>query len=309
MISVEEAKQLVEQHTGLLQPCAVGLNNALGYVLSQDIVAPVSLPPFPQSAMDGYALCGSGKDGLHGAYKLVGEIRAGDETNITLKEGEAVRIFTGAMVPEDISSVVRQEDVTIRDGEVLVPGEVKPGSNIRHTGDQIQCGEMALGSGTVLTPACIGFLAGLGLREVNVYPRPRVGLVVTGSELVQPGHPLRPGQIYESNSATLAAALESTGFSVAGKMIIGDDFERTVQAIGTMAGHHDIVIMSGGISVGDYDFVKRAMEELHVETVFYKINQKPGKPAFFGKRQGRLLFALPGNPSAALLCYYQYVFG
>ena len=305
MISVEKAKQLVNENSFLLEPTTIQLVESVGYVLAEDILAPISLPPFNQSAMDGYAIGGILEDSK--TYKLVGEIKAGDIGVLPLNKDEAIRIFTGALVPKSAECVIMQEVTTVINGKVTINSEIKSGSNIRLEGEQIKTGDVALPKGTPLTPAGVGFLSGLGISEVKVYAKPKIGLIITGSELVEAGKQLKSGQIYESNSATLKAALASTNFECKATIVVEDTLKSTIIAIEKMMNSMDVVILSGGISVGDYDFVGKALNDLAVKPVFYKVKQKPGKPVFFGKKNKHLFFALPGNPSAALLCYYQYV--
>ena len=307
MISVEGAKKLVTQHTEVLPSIEIKLAEGLGYVLSEDVYAPISHPPFEQSAMDGYAIGQFSKNIPFNTFKLVGETKAGDLSTFSLKEGEAIRIFTGAMVPCGAMSVIMQEATEVIGDELIIHQEIKAGSNIRPEGNQIKVGQLALPKGTALSPAGLGFLADLGITQLKVYAKPKVSLIVTGNELVKAGQELQKGQIYESNSTTLTAALLATGINVASTKLVQDSLEQTTLTIQKMMESMEVIIISGGISVGDYDFVGEALKNLNVEEVFYKVNQKPGKPLFFGKKGKCLIFALPGNPSAALLCYYQYV--
>lgn len=307
MISVERAKKLVEQNTEVLSSIEIGLAEGLEYVLSEDVYAPISHPPFQQSAMDGYAIGQFKKNTPSNTFKLVGEVKAGDLSTFSLKEGEAIRIFTGAIVPNGTMSVIMQEVTEVNGDELFINQEIKAGSNIRLEGSQIKVGELALPKGTALSPAGLGFLADLGITILKVYSKPKVGLIVTGNELVKAGQKLQKGQIYESNSTTLTSALSATGINVAATKSVQDSLEQTTLTIQKMMESMEVIIISGGISVGDYDFVGEALKSLNVEEVFYKVKQKPGKPLFFGKKNKCLVFALPGNPSAALTCYYQYV--
>ena len=307
MISVERAKKLVEQNTEVLSSIEIGLAEGLEYVLSEDVYAPISHPPFQQSAMDGYAIGQFKKNTPSNTFKLVGEVKAGDLSTFSLKEGEAIRIFTGAIVPNGTMSVIMQEVTEVNGDELFINQEIKAGSNIRLEGSQIKVGELALPKGTALSPAGLGFLADLGITILKVYSKPKVGLIVTGNELVKAVQKLQKGQIYESNSTTLTSALSATGINVAATKSVQDSLEQTTLTIQKMMESMEVIIISGGISVGDYDFVGEALKSLNVEEVFYKVKQKPGKPLFFGKKNKCLVFALPGNPSAALTCYYQYV--
>jgi len=200
-----------------------------------------------------------------------------------------------------------QEMVELAGNEISINGEIKPGSNIRLRGANIHEGEMALSKGTIINPAGIGYLASLGISEMQVFRKPKAGVIVSGNELVKSGQALQAGQIYEGNSIMLASALQSTGFGLEQLKVVKDDFNETVEAIQEMMAQCDVIMLSGSISVGDYDFAGKALESLNVETIFYKVNQKPGKPLFFGKKSNHLFFGLPGNPAASLACYYEYV--
>ncbi|MBL4663358.1 MAG: molybdopterin molybdotransferase MoeA [Flavobacteriaceae bacterium] len=304
MISVAEAIQIVQKNTGP-HPNSIKkeLLGALGYILFEDVISPIHMPPFRQSAMDGYALC------LHDdlSYKVTGEVQAGDNTQIKLKSGEAVRIFTGAPVPNSANAVIMQEKVTTSSNSITLENTPLANDNIRALGAQITAGQIALTMGTTLNPAGIGFLSSLGITEVLVYQKPSVAIVVTGNELTEPGKPLVNGQIYESNALMLTGVLGSLGYQNVNTYRVDDNYKNTLEILQTTISQHDVILVSGGISVGDYDFVGKALQELKVTPLFYKVKQKPGKPLFFGKKDSKVIFALPGNPAAALNCFYIYV--
>ena len=302
MISIKEALARVKENTAKLDSVKIDLLNALGSVLSESIESPINMPPFDQSAMDGYALGGDAA-----VYTVVSEIQAGASvTGKALSRGEAARIFTGAMIPEGTVSIAKQEIVK-RDGDTItLLEEVREGMSIRRKGEELAINELAISKGTYLNPAAIGFLSGLGIQKVNVYRKPKIAVIVTGNELTKPGEKLLPGRIYESNSATLTSVLKHAGFD-SSLVTVKDDFNSTKETIGNAIDQNDVVIITGGISVGDYDFVGKALAELRVEEVLYKVKQKPGKPLFYGKKGAKSIFALPGNPAAVLTCYYIYV--
>ncbi len=304
MIAVEKALQLINdsiKHTDLLTMKPI--SKAQGYVLAKDVVCHMNMPPFRQSAMDGYAL-GSIDDKR---YKLIGEVKAGDDDDPKLGKGEAIRIFTGAPVPSGAKAVIMQEKVNVKNDEVIIEENIKENSNIRPIGEQVHNGDVALFKGTVLTPSGVGYLASLGITHVEVYKKPSIAIITTGNELVPPGQKLKHGQIYESNSIMLSAALSESGFSDVSFYKVEDDYELTYSLIENALEHYEIVILTGGISVGDYDFVGKALNALDVDEVFYKVKQKPGKPLYFGKKNDTTVFALPGNPASALSCFYIYV--
>lgn len=308
MISVENAKQAVIKNTCLLPVENISIENAYGYVLAGDIYSPLALPPFNQSAMDGYAfIFDDFKSNLQ--IKIIAEVAAGDFFKETLKSGQAIRIFTGAPVPAGADCIVMQEKVSIEKGCLQIHDPaIKQHANIRPEGSQIEKGALALPEGTVLTAGAIGFIAGMGIASVEVSRKPVVNVIVTGTELQKPGNFLKDGQIYESNSYSLLAALKSIGISTGSVQSVSDNEEEVTAIISNSIDSCDVLLLSGGISVGDYDFVERALKTIGVETIFYKVKQKPGKPLFFGKYKKTLIFALPGNPAAVLCCFYEYVF-
>lgn len=304
MISIEKAIQLVKSNTKpLLKETTKLVENSLGYLLYNDVYTPINMPPFRQSAMDGYALC------LHDElnYRLIGEVKAGDGHELTLNPGEAVRIFTGAPVPDTANAVVMQEHVVTNGDIMTIKNQLSIGHNIRPMGEQVKQGSVALKKGTKLTPPAIGYLTSLGIVEVSVFKSPSIALITTGNELIEAGQELTHGKIYESNSKMLLSALRGLNFEDVSIHKIDDNFEETKSELQSVIKANDLVIVTGGISVGDYDFVGKALNELEVETLFYKVKQKPGKPLFFGKKNDTCIFALPGNPAAALTCFYVYV--
>lgn len=303
MISVHQARTILNNAIPNSKEVELPLLKALNYCLANDVYSSINMPPFRQSAMDGYAL------NLHDSlsYRLIGEIKAGDAHKMVLKPGEAIKIFTGAAVPDSANAVIQIEKTTCTKETVLLNERVALHTNIRPIGEQIKENEIALTKGTILNAAAIGFLAGLGITTVTVFKKPSIGILVTGNELIKPGNVLEHGKVFESNSIMLQAALLNANFDEINTYEVNDDFSNTKNSIEKALKENDIVLISGGISVGDYDFVKSALEELKVETLFYKVNQKPGKPLLAGRIENKLVFALPGNPAASLTCYYIYV--
>jgi molybdopterin molybdotransferase len=225
-----------------------------------------------------------------------------------LKPGSAVRIFTGAAVPDGADTVVVQEKSLVKDGFLKILDEqLKEGDNVRLKGSEISSGSLALAKGHRISPPAIGFLAGFGITELNLYRDPVVSIIVTGNELQEPGKPLRYGQVYESNSFALRAALKEAGIERVEVCQSGDELEELTGALAGCLEWSDIVLLTGGVSVGDYDFTLKAAANCSVETIFHKIRQKPGKPIFFGKKDRQLIFGLPGNPASVLTCFYEYV--
>lgn len=305
MISVEEAKDTIRQWCSPLAPQNLPLGEATGLVLAETIIAPADMPAYPQSGMDGYAFSFvPGKV----TYALAGEVAAGSNTEQPLLPGEAVRIFTGAPVPPGANTVLMQEKAAVNNGRLtLLDDKLQPGANVRPKGSEIMAGQVALPAGTRLTPAAIGFLAGIGIAQVTVFPLPKVAVLVTGNELCSPGSPLGYGQVYEANSFALNAALAEVGIKPAFTGMAGDDPKALQALLGKALQLSDIVLMTGGVSVGDYDFTTAAFDQCGVNKIFHKIKQKPGKPMLFGIKGNQLVFGLPGNPASVLTCYYQYV--
>jgi len=304
MISIDEAINLVKSKSkALFKETVLSIEKSGGYLLSKDVLSPINMPPFRQSAMDGYALH------LHDdlLYVLVGEVKAGDGHQPILKKGEAVRIFTGAAVPDTANAVIMQEKVIIKGSELVIENQLTENYNIRAIGEQVKTGDLALPKDTKLTPAGIGYLASLGISQVSVYKKPSIALLTTGNELIDAGEALSHGKIYESNSKMLQNALYNLKFYDIHFYKVEDDYEKTLSVLNEVISENDLVIISGGISVGDYDFVGKALQELEVQEHFYTVKQKPGKPLFFGTKNDTLIFALPGNPAASLTCFYIYV--
>ena len=305
MVSVEEAIRLVKTNLPNSTYELIYLSSALNKVLSKDLISKINMPPFHQSSMDGYAVNLSADIK---SYKLVGEIAAGGSASeFDLKQGEAVRIFTGAKVPKGANAVIQQELVYSKEKTIAFKETVPAGKNIRLKGEQTTIGQIAMNKGDRITPAAIGFLAGLGITEVEVFKKPKLSILATGDELVSPGDLLPEGKIYESNTIMLSSAIKHSGYECVKSSTVEDTYDATKSAIEALLSSSDVILISGGISVGDYDFVGDALKEIGVKEIFYKVKQKPGKPLFFGSYNDKLLFALPGNPAAALSCFYIYV--
>lgn len=305
MISVQEAKDIISASVPVPKTKKLNLSEAAGKVLSKAVTATTDIPNFRQSSMDGYAIRYEDKDLI---LSVVGEMAAGTSRQMVIKPGEATRIFTGAPLPEGADTVVMQEKVQYSGNTLSVQDErLTEGLNVRAKGSEIKQGETAMLSGTLLTPAAIGFLAGIGCSEVEVYSPPDVTIILTGNELQQPGNPLRFGQVYEANSFQLKAALYQAGIVNIQVRTAEDDPEKVQEAIYAALAESDLVLLNGGVSVGDYDFVVQAAEACGVIKRIHKIRQKPGKPLFFGISGEKLVFGLPGNPSSSLTCFYEYV--
>ena len=307
MISVTEAKKIISENVSSLEPMTLPLQESAGLILAEDVYASLDIPAFPQSSMDGYAFSFEGWK-KHKRLKIAGEVAAGSKETFTLEPKNTVRIFTGAAVPAGADTVIMQEKIQIENGELKIEDEtLQQGTNVRAQGSEIKAGELALQKESVLSPAAIGFLAGLGITDLKVYPNPSITIIITGNELQWPGIPLQYGQVYESNSFGLKAVLQQLHINDIKILYATDKPEIVTETLKKALQQSDVVLVTGGISVGDYDFVLQAATECGVEKLFHKIKQRPGKPLYFGRKENKLVFGLPGNPSSVLSCFYQYV--
>lgn len=315
MISYEEALKLVDDNVATLSKTKAELKDMAGCYLSENLVATFASPQFDNSAVDGYGvkisdLAGaSEKSPLQ--LKLVSEIAAGSQSDLQIQTGETTKIFTGARVPSSCEAVVMREYCQEENGKVTFLTEAQPGENIRRKGDEYKPGETVLEAGIKVSPPVVSLLASQGHVQFSVFARPRVALVVTGDELIEPGQPLREGQIYDSNAYGLTAALNAMGITSVKTYLAKDTKEDTRRCFEEALAGSDLVISSGGVSVGDHDYVKETVEGLGVKTVFWRIAMKPGKPVYFGvlesEEQPKCVFGLPGNPVSVLITFHQIV--
>ncbi|MEO3758742.1 gephyrin-like molybdotransferase Glp [Mycobacterium sp. B14F4] len=312
MRSVEEHQRVV---AGLLRrraPVSMPVGDALGLVLADDVVAPLSLPGFDNSAMDGYAVLADDVAPAtpeHPVLLPVAEdIPAGRTDMLTLKPGTAHRIMTGAMLPSGATAVVPVEATNAATDTVEIRAGAKPGQHIRRAGEDVAAGSTVLRAGQVVSPAALGLAAALGLGELSVIPRQRVLVMSTGTELVAPGTPLQPGQIYESNAVMLAAAMRDAGAEVVASPMTGDDvdsFRQTLtRHVGSEPAKADLIVTTGGVSAGAYEVVKDA---LGGSVDFVKVAMQPGMPQGSGVVNGTPIVTLPGNPVSALVSFEVFI--
>jgi molybdopterin molybdotransferase len=303
LISIAEARERVLAAVRPLPAEDVPLEAALGRVLAEEARSEADLPPFDSSAMDGYAVLA----GPAGELPVVGESRAGSPAARPLGPGEAMRISTGAALPQGADAVVPVERIEqIGESRVRVP-DTAPGAHIRRAGEDVRAGEAVIAAGTELDPPAVAVLAALGRARVRCGGMPRVAVLVTGDELVEPGRPLGPGQIRDSNAYGLAAQATRAGARVTHRGIVRDDRDATEAAFGRALEEADVVIGSGGVSVGPHDHVKPALAALGVEERFWGVRLKPGKPTWFGNApDGTLVFGLPGNPVSAMITFHLF---
>lgn len=310
MIRLEAAQQQILAALPAPALERIPLANGDGRILGEAIVAAVDLPPFDNSAMDGYAVRAADVIGATTAspvrLRVVGKIPAGGSFSDEIHASECVRLFTGSQLPRGADAVVMQEDTRTEDGlpdEILICDTAKPGENVRRGGEDVRCGDLIGRAGEVLTPGRIALLAAAGVDEAAVGQRPVVGLLATGSELRETGQPLAPGQIYESNRAALAPLIARAGGVPRIFPLVPDTLADTRAALEGAFAACDIVVTSGGVSVGEMDFVKAAFEQLGGELQFWKVAIRPGKPFVFGRHGKKFLFGLPGNPVSAFVTF------
>ena len=306
MISVDEAFEHYAQIISPLPLVEELLKNALGRVLGRDVHSPVNLPPFPQSAMDGYALragdCRAASAEHPARLRLVGTIAAGRLRQIPrLGNGEALRIFTGGHLPQGADAILRQEDAQVEGDILLVHGTLPAGQDIREQGEELQKGDLLAMAGSRITPGLLGALAIAGLTQVQVHRAPRISLLTTGDEVVAGGQELRPGEVYDANSHLVTAWLHAAGYRLIVTDHLADDLEQTKRAMGEALVGSDLVITVGGVSVGERDYILAAAKSVGLEQVFWRVRQRPGKPLFFGRSGEKLLLGLPGNPGAVFV--------
>ncbi len=315
MIPFETACKIIRDQIEPLSAEMVELDKLPGRVLADAICAPFPLPRFDQSAMDGYALktedFASASADHPVPLTVCHEIRAGDPRPKPILPKHVARIMTGAPMPPGADAVVMREEV--EDGDNLrLRRRIKSGENVRRAGEEFPLGATVLSAGTVITPPVIGMIATLGLDSARVFRFPKISLIVTGDELKEPGEELREGQIYNSNKPALTAALRALGVTDVRSQVVSDEKDQLLSAIQSSLTQSDIVITIGGVSAGDYDFIRSVCGETGVRELFWKVAIKPGKPVYFGYYETKsdrrvLVFGLPGNPVSALVTFHLLV--
>lgn len=302
---VEKARQFIKQ---FLEPVAetetLSLHESLGRILAQDILSPANVPNYDNSAMDGYAFNAQNLNGTQ--LKVIGTAFAGKAFSGKVAAGECVRIMTGAVMPQGTDTVAVQEKV-LRDGDTISLSEIpKPHANVRYAGEDLKQGQCVLSAGHLMRPADLGLLASLGIASINAYRRLKVAFFSTGDELVAIGKPLATGQVYDSNRYTLFGMLNRLGVEIIDLGAIADDPAVLEKTLLNAAEQADVVITSGGVSVGEADYMKQLLSK-HGQVMFWKIAMKPGRPLAYGKIGKAHYFGLPGNPVAVMVTFYQFV--
>lgn len=310
MISIEEALAAVQANTLVPRTETVFLLEATGRSLAEDILANLDSPPYSNSAMDGFAVCWEDvKDCASDQtvqLTIVGESQAGEPFVEKVKRGEAIRISTGAIMPEGADSVIPIEDCNLAGGDVQINAAVRSCQHVRYRGEEFKAGTPLLKTGTWIGPAQVGLLASMGVAKLKVYVQPRIAVIITGKELVAFDAPADAHQLRDSNRPMLKTAIEEAGGQVVFAKHVGDHLESTIQTIREAEEKSEIIFLSGGVSMGVHDHVKTAAESCGYKRVFWKVNQKPGKPLFFAQKENHLLMGLPGNPVSAFMCFQHY---
>jgi molybdopterin molybdotransferase len=304
VLSIDDARAMVLESVTPLGTEEVPVDRALNRVLAEDVTAAADVPGFDNSAMDGFIVTpgGAGR-----RLTIVGESRAGAPATESPREGEAVRVSTGALVPEGRGGVIPVEQVDERDGEIETRAETAEGQHVRRAGEDVRAGQRVLEIGARLGAAELGIAVVAGRATLTAALTPRVAILATGDELRPPGAELGPGQIHESNGITLGALAHSAHALVALHNVVADDPEATRQAIKGALHAADVLILSGGVSVGPHDHVKPALDEQGVTERFWRVALRPGKPTWFGTKDDKLVFGLPGNPVSAMVTFLLFV--
>ncbi len=305
MIPIEEAEAILDKVrlSGQLRIEEVLLMDSLGRVLAQDVVSPICMPPFDKSAMDGYAVS-SGDDSSR--FKVLEVIAAGDVPTKKIGKGECSKIMTGAMLPEGADRVIKVEVTQEQDNWMSLTGE-DDNQNVCAQGEDVKPGDILLKKGHLVRPPEVGVMASMGLDKVTVYQKPRVAIVTTGSEIVEPGQELKKGQIYNSNAYSISAQVIRSGGEVVFAGIVEDDPTLIKEKIDQLLSQVDMLLISGGVSMGDYDYVPGILTQLDVKLQFDKVAVQPGKPTVFGRRGDTLVFGLPGNPVSTFTIFEVFV--
>lgn len=310
-ISIGKAREILLNENIELKIIDVPILNCLDYILAEDVKSDINMPPFDRSPLDGYAL--RSEDTIDASaenpitLETIDNIQAGYVSKKTINKGQAIRIMTGAKIPEGADVIIKYEDTVFTDKDVKIFSHLKSNSNIVRAGEDISIGEIVLKKGKIISPADIGILATLGKVKVKVYKRPKVAIIPTGDELISISEVLREGKIRNSNSYTIGAQVKKIGGEIKIFSICDDNIESIKRELNLALEWSDIVITTGGVSVGDADVVKEAFEEIGAEILFWRVGMKPGGPMVAAKYENKLLFGLSGNPAAAYITFEKLV--
>jgi len=311
VITPGRALQRVRRACRKLPVEEIPLDVAPGRVLSRSVSSPFPLPRFDNSAMDGFAVrvrdCARATEAVPARLKIQPTVFAGDSTG-SLRRGETCRIMTGAPLPRGADGVIPVERASVERGHLLVADAVTHGRHVRRRGEEVRARAVVARAATVVHPGVVSTLASVGCDTVPVYGVPRVAVIATGNETVIPGNPLREGEIYDSNTPMLTALVRQAGIEPVRVRRVRDHRGALRSAVSAALDTCDVLVTTGGVSMGERDHLRPVLDELGVREVFWRVLQKPGKPLYFGTHEGRLVFGLPGNPASALVCFYVYVY-
>ena len=311
MLSIEEALKAILDHATPLTPVAMPLDEAAGLVLAEDVTARGDVPPFANSAMDGFAVIAAdiqqASEATPVRLRILEDVPAGSVATQPVRPGTTIRIMTGAPLPDGADTVVHVEVTRTEGNDVLILLALKAGINVRGMGEDMKDGAVVLTAGTVLRPGEVGVCAAAGHTTVAVFPRARVAVLTTGSELVDAARVPGPGQIRDANAHSLRAQVAAMGTDPVVFDRVPDTREAVRSALEQALSQADVVLTNGGVSVGDYDFVKDVLQEMGAELVFWRVKQKPGKPMAFWTLGSKRIVGLPGNPVSCMVCAEEYV--
>lgn len=309
LIGIDEALELIRTQPKTLTTEVLALAQSLNRYLAKAIYSEVNLPSFSQSAVDGYAINSSLTQLQDVCFDVIGEIKAGSELEYQLLDGQAIRIFTGGKIPEGTTHVARQEIVKVESETIRLIEQLKPQADIRFTGEEVQSGQLLAEVGQNINIGALAALSMAGVKTIEVFQQPKVAVVITGDEVAETVEDLQAGKVFDANGPLLKAWLQDYGLD-AEILHIADDAEQVTACFERLKSLYDVIITTGGVSVGDYDFVRPCAFENGFEQIFWKIKQKPGKPLFFAEYTGQnhhcYLLGLPGNPAAVYVCMQIY---
>ena len=309
LIGIDEALELIRTQPKTLTTEVLALAQSLNRYLAKAIYSEVNLPSFSQSAVDGYAINSSLTQLQNVCFDVIGEIKAGSELEYQLLDGQAIRIFTGGKIPEGTTHVARQEIVKVESETIRLIEQLKPQADIRFTGEEVQSGQLLAEVGQNINIGALAALSMAGVKTIEVFQQPKVAVVITGDEVAETVEDLQAGKVFDANGPLLKAWLQDYGLD-AEILHIADDAEQVTACFERLKSLYDVIITTGGVSVGDYDFVRPCAFENGFEQIFWKIKQKPGKPLFFAEYTGQnhhcYLLGLPGNPAAVYVCMQIY---
>ena len=310
LISIDDALALIQSTPSALTVEQLPLTECLNRYLAQDVYSGVDLPTFSQSAVDGYAICSSSENLQDSVFEVIGEIKAGSELDHQLLQGQAIRIFTGGKIPTGTTHVARQEIVKIEsNNKIRLVEHIQQQADIRFAGEEIQLGQKIAECGQKINIGALAALSMIGVRSIAVYQLPKVAVLVTGDEVAETPEDLKAGKVFDANGPLLKAWFEDYGIEV-NILHIADESQRVTQCFNQLKQQYDVIITTGGVSVGDYDFVRPCSFEAGFEQIFWKVKQKPGKPLFFAQyiedEHRCFLLGLPGNPAAVYVCMQIY---